>query len=429
MNIQDIQHVSSEPGELILVRTDALVVMVDQASSAPEAINALVGAATLGDHASLTALVTGPEPQFGSFAMLVRTDTGWNAHVSGELGCTVECPTAMTVTAPKPGELHTQSLDGCVKVALHDPSLGPHALAPGTELAPGINRAGSVVIGFEPMAAAAPAPVTAPTPPVESAAVVAPPPVAPDPEPAAAEPVPAAPPAAAPVPQASTPPPPTGLPVSTAPAPPPLPPEVAVVDLSEPVAQPRPALAVNGTDSESSTPSQPSSDAAEANPEREPVQVLGVRCPVDHHNHPNAVYCAQCGRRMGVNQTIVARNGPRPPLGLFLFADGTSFPIASDIIIGRDPSAHTDVADQGAEMLRLADERSEISRSHAGVYLDNWSVTVVDLNSSNGTRLRRKDTTDWVRVGADKPAVLEAGDTVGIGEHELRLELHHVHSG
>ncbi len=158
---------------------------------------------------------------------------------------------------------------------------------------------------------------------------------------------------------------------------------------------------------------------------RDSVEVLGIHCPADHHNHPNAVYCAQCGRRMGVNHTAVAKFGPRPPLGLLLIDDGSTFSLVSDVIVGRDPSAHPDVLEHGADSLRIGGDVAVLSRSHFGVYLDGWSVTAVDLGSSNGTTIRRASG-EVVALSTDARTMLNAGDTLLLGDREIRLQLHHV---
>lgn len=153
--------------------------------------------------------------------------------------------------------------------------------------------------------------------------------------------------------------------------------------------------------------------------------VLGVRCPVDHHNHPDAHYCSQCGRKLGVNLTSVLLPGPRPPLGLFVIDDGTTISIDADLVIGRDPSGHESVSSGAASGIAIPDDSLGLSRHHAMVVLDGWDVTVIDLDSANGTYLRRAGTESWERLGA-QPARLEMGDTIKVPGRELQLELHHI---
>lgn len=438
MSAVEIHHVSYEPGEFLLIRTADVVVLADDSASTSEAVNALIAAVTLGDQDALMALAIGA-PQFMSLAVLLRADAGWRIYLYGHLACATESTSAMTVTNAKPDQLHFYDLFDSTSVLFHRIGADPIATTVGTALAAGAARAANAVVDFDEMARVVSLVAESPTKTaavlaqeaVASSAVVQPEPtptedhvpkttrmVLPTSEPPAALAPMAGPSPAAPPPQhvpAVTP---SSSPIQPDPAVPPSyePANVDIVDLGAVQVPSRPALAVP-------SPAAPSPDPA---PGPVVVEVLGVRCPVDHHNHPNAVYCAQCGRRMGVNQTTVALPGPRPPLGLFLLNDGSSYPIASDMIVGRDPSGHDEVVGGVAGMLRLSDDRSEISRSHVGVYLDNWSVTVIDLGSANGTMVRKSDEAEWTSVSAESRVLLNAGDTLRVGGHELRLELHHV---
>lgn len=156
--------------------------------------------------------------------------------------------------------------------------------------------------------------------------------------------------------------------------------------------------------------------------------VLGVRCPVDHHNHPDAHYCSQCGRKLGVNLTSVLLQGPRPPLGLFVLDDGSTISIDGDMVIGRDPTAHDAVIAGTASSVVIPDDSLGISRHHAMIVLDGWDVTVMDLASSNGTYVQKSGQTNWEQVRGNTPLRLEMGDTVKVPGREMRLELHHIAS-
>lgn len=157
-----------------------------------------------------------------------------------------------------------------------------------------------------------------------------------------------------------------------------------------------------------------------------PVMVLGVACPQGHHNHPDAVYCSQCGTKMGVHQTTVLVNGIRPPLGVLVVDDGTTFSIDQDLIVGRDAPSHADVRAGTASPMMLSDDSLALSRHHARIRLDDWSVFVTDLNSSNGTWFSRGSTGSWNRVSPDQSVALEAGDRIRVGGRVIQVELHHV---
>ena len=172
----------------------------------------------------------------------------------------------------------------------------------------------------------------------------------------------------------------------------------------------------------------PGSDAARSGTavDDESNWVLGIRCPLDHHNHPEAEYCSQCGRKMGINRTLVIEPGPRPPLGLFLLDDGGAIPIATDLLIGRDATTHADVAAGARQAVLLTDASNVVSRHHLAITLHEWTVTVADLGSANGTVLIDARTGLAQPLVADRPTTMDSGDRLQIGPRILQLQLHHI---
>ena len=154
--------------------------------------------------------------------------------------------------------------------------------------------------------------------------------------------------------------------------------------------------------------------------------VLGIRCPLDHHNHPDAGYCSQCGRKMGINATAVLVKGPRPPLGLFLLDDGGAIPVATNLLIGRDATTHPDVVAGSRQAVLLTDASNVVSRHHLAITLEEWTITVADLGSANGTMLIDARTGATQQLQTNVPVPMDAGDRLQIGPRVLQLELHHV---
>jgi hypothetical protein len=191
----------------------------------------------------------------------------------------------------------------------------------------------------------------------------------------------------------------------------------------EPVAEePEAAPAIPGTvpAPAAPVPATPASSPA-------PLMVLGVVCPQGHHNHPEAVYCSQCGTKMGVHHTTVLVNGPRPSLGVLVVDDGTTFSIDSDLVIGRDPASHVDVRAGAAGAMVLVDDTLALSRQHARIVLDDWAVHVADLGSSNGTWLNRgPNPQEWMSVETGTTVPLEPGDRIKVGGRVIQVELHHI---
>ncbi len=387
----DVAHVRFEAGSFVLVRGPIATVLFDDSAASPESVTALMAASADTDYSALNELLLrcAEDSQFGRFAAVLNAPHAWDLIATGALVISVTTEAADLQVEPKVGTVYRQVFDDVQSVSMHPVDTAALRSHEGSDLLSGAVRADRVLIGFTPsavVAAPAPAPVHTPAP------------------------APTAPPAPPPPSPGATPPPP---PVTPHDAQNPAAPDFELLDLSAaPAVTPTP-LPVEGS-------------ASQATSAKRSVEVLGVRCPVGHHNHPEAVYCAQCGRRMGVNATLVATFGPRPPLGLFIFDDGSTAAVASDLIIGREPSAHIDIVEQRADELRLVDDSSTISRAHVGIYLDNWSVTAIDLHSSNGTLLHRSGSTTWETISTEARVKIGSGDTLRVGERELRLELHHV---
>ncbi len=250
----------------------------------------------------------------------------------------------------------------------------------------------------------APAPAVAPAPTLAPAAAPAP---TPEPAPAhavAPAPTPAAPPAPTPEPAPAH---------AVAPAPTP-------AAAPAPTPEPAPAHAVAPAPTPAAAPAPTPTQVG-------PVMVLGVNCSQGHHNHPDAVYCSQCGTKMGVHHTTVLTNGPRPPLGVLVVDDGTTYSLNQDLVIGREPTSHEDVIAGTASPMILTDDTLSLSRRHARIVLDDWSVAVQDLNSSNGTYMSRSGQTEaWAKVESGSTTSLEPGDRLRVGGRIIQVELHHV---
>jgi FHA domain len=180
------------------------------------------------------------------------------------------------------------------------------------------------------------------------------------------------------------------------------------------------------------SPPAPTPAPAPVGESREPVGgdesdwVMGIRCPLDHHNHPEAEYCSSCGRKMGINATAVFVKGPRPPLGLFLLNDGGAIPLTSNLLIGRDAATHDDVRAGTRQAVLLADTSNVVSRHHLAITLHDWTVTVTDLGSANGTLIINGRNGASGSLTPHQPVSMSSGDRLQIGPHTLQLQLHHI---
>ncbi|MEU2255206.1 FHA domain-containing protein [Nocardia xishanensis] len=150
--------------------------------------------------------------------------------------------------------------------------------------------------------------------------------------------------------------------------------------------------------------------------------VKGYKCARSHHNDPRVSFCAVCGIRMD-QLTCVLTDGVRPPLGLLLLDDGTSYVLDSDCVLGREPD-HSEAARRGARPIRLDDASGGMSRTHVEIRLKDWDVTVVDSGSANGTHIRQPGQ-DWTRAIPGHPVILQPGAQVLLGGRTATFDSQH----
>lgn len=148
------------------------------------------------------------------------------------------------------------------------------------------------------------------------------------------------------------------------------------------------------------------------------VEVEGILCSRGHFNNPRSAYCMVCGMSLlHLTPDPVVR--PRPTLGFIVFDDGASFGLDRSYIIGREPSpAH----DRDAELLVVHDNNDTLSRTHAELRLDGWTVQIIDLGSTNGTYVWDAQNDRWNQLTAGHPIELQSGETVALGRRTFVFE-------
>lgn len=104
---------------------------------------------------------------------------------------------------------------------------------------------------------------------------------------------------------------------------------------------------------------------------------------------------------------------PAAPTQLLL-PDGRSEQLAGRMLVGRKPSA-----DNGEQVVTIADEQRSISRTHFAIDVIERAVLLTDLGSANGTRLHRDG--HELTLSADSPVALLPGDEIRIGRFTLEL--------
>jgi hypothetical protein len=154
-------------------------------------------------------------------------------------------------------------------------------------------------------------------------------------------------------------------------------------------------------------------------------RVRGVICSRGHFCDPSAPFCGVCGISM-VQRTLNLVEGPRPPLGVIVFDDGTTFTLDSDYVLGREPENDPRVVSGDTRALAMDDPDRTVSRVHAGLVLDGWNVKAVDRGSANGTFLAGPGDDNWVPLLPNQPTTIKPGTRIRLGQ---RVFLYDSHGG
>lgn len=187
---------------------------------------------------------------------------------------------------------------------------------------------------------------------------------------------------------------------------------VILIDSSAPVQLEPLAIAKGGeADGEARTAPAPSAHTGR-------VEVEGILCSRGHFNNPKSAYCMVCGMSL-LHLTPHPVVRPRPTLGFIVFDDGASFGLDRSYVIGREPSASDN---REAELLVIHDNNDTLSRTHAELRLDGWTVQIVDLGSTNGTYIWDADNDRWNQLTAGHAIELQSGETVALGRRTFVFE-------
>ena len=120
--------------------------------------------------------------------------------------------------------------------------------------------------------------------------------------------------------------------------------------------------------------------------------------------------------------SVVLSEGERPPLGVLLLSNGESYPLTTNLVIGREPFHHGQVLDGSAEALVPTSKGPSLSRVHAQIRLEGWDVHLVDEGSTNGSYVWDEARRQWIRLVAQQPYVLRPGDQIALGELTATFE-------
>lgn len=145
-----------------------------------------------------------------------------------------------------------------------------------------------------------------------------------------------------------------------------------------------------------------------------PGAVLGIACPTGHVNPPSRGRCRVCHEPLDAEP----QRWPRPALGLVRTSTGAAVELTTGIVAGRNPKAPVVPGQPAPRLLPLP--HSHVSGSHVELRVEGWTVLAVDLDSTNGTFLRRRGQ-PAVRLPTT-PTLLVDGDVLDLG-HGVALTL------
>lgn len=98
-------------------------------------------------------------------------------------------------------------------------------------------------------------------------------------------------------------------------------------------------------------------------------------------------------------------------------ADGTRIDVEQPTLVGRAPDQR---AAPDAVVVAIVDPIRSVSKTHALLRLQHGSLTIEDLDSTNGVQVVRDDA--QVDLPAHEAHVIRPGDRVVLGELEFRVE-------
>ncbi len=139
--------------------------------------------------------------------------------------------------------------------------------------------------------------------------------------------------------------------------------------------------------------------------------VLARVCPEGHANPPQAAQCRVCGTTLVADAVRVAR----PPLGRVRLSTGEMLDLDTPVVLGRSPRVGRVAGPDVPRPVVVPSPTREISGTHLAIRLEEWHVLVADLDSSNGTVLRRPGQPPQ-RLQPREQVLVRTGDVVDLGD-------------
>lgn len=106
---------------------------------------------------------------------------------------------------------------------------------------------------------------------------------------------------------------------------------------------------------------------------------------------------------------------PGPPAVQLVVSDGTTVELDQPVRIGRAPNG------EGVGLVTVRSPQQDISRSHLDVWWQDGQVMVMDLNSTNGTRVRWQGDQGAERLPAGVAVPVPTGSLLDLGDEVTLL--------
>lgn len=138
-----------------------------------------------------------------------------------------------------------------------------------------------------------------------------------------------------------------------------------------------------------------------------PLALLPVTLTVDNYEDDEG------------DRTRAATGAELRPRGAVLRLDsGEEFPISGTTLLGRNPAR--DLGEEHVGLVSIADTTRMLSKTHAEIGIDGLRLWVSDRNSTNGTRVRRLDSSEQPVSSAER-VYFAPGEMVVIGDRTLEV--------
>ena len=143
-------------------------------------------------------------------------------------------------------------------------------------------------------------------------------------------------------------------------------------------------------------------------------------CPCGEANPLAGVSCARCGQSLARDGVSIGQ-APRPSLGVVQLDDGETYELTTSIVIGRMPPDDYMIDGWPALPVTVSSPLKHVSKAHIELRLVDWTVNVVDLDSSNGSYVEGDDGRAPRRLRPHVVEQISAGDTVLFGDRSFVL--------